>query len=137
VHSYNVVNTVIEFTFPLVKEFVKVFQSLMDVISSQFMIYLSVAMKTENIGLLLENKPLNNGFGLEAQLRVDINTRRNLREIGKKYIESNSDIIGNDYMPYVMMLLFEELKLEAKIEKAYDVLKTFGVPEQINVKESA
>jgi hypothetical protein len=120
-----------------VKEFVKVFQSLMDVISSQFMIYLSVAMKTENIGLLLENKPLNNGFGLEAQLRVDINTRRNLREIGKKYIESNSDIIGNDYMPYVMMLLFEELKLEAKIEKAYDVLKTFGVPEQINVKESA
>jgi hypothetical protein len=94
-----------------VKDFLKVAQNLMDVISPQFMIYLSVAMKTENIASLLENKPFNNGFGLEAQLRVDTSTRRNLREIGKKFLESNSETIGNEYMTYVIMLLFEELKL--------------------------
>ena len=95
-----------------------------------------MGLKSENIVAMLENKSLDNSFGVEAQLRVDSLTMSNLKTALTKQVES-MEVVGSDYMTYILLFLFEELKLDARIEKAYDVLKVFGVPEQLNIKSQA
>lgn len=73
---------------------------------------------------------------MEAQLRVDTLSIRNLRDFARKFLDTQENL-GDDISTYILLFLFEELKLDARIDKAYDVLKVFGVPEQINVKQQA
>jgi hypothetical protein len=133
----TLLNLVVECNFPLVKDLYSAFSNLLEAVSSQFTLYLSVALKSENIHAVLENKSLDNSFGVEAQLRMDSVIMSKFKDLLRKQVESADFVNTNDYMTYIMMFLFEELKLDARIEKAYDVLKVMGLPEQLNIKGQA
>lgn len=99
----------IESKFSLINELYKAFEGILDSMSSHLAVYLSLAIKSEQIKSILENNLLNNGFGFEADLRVDSVFLGKLRDVAKNNMEGllNSSEQG----ALLVLFMFEELKL--------------------------
>jgi hypothetical protein len=103
--------------------------------STHLVLYLSVAIKSDQLRSVLENNLLNNGFGFEADLKVDTLFISRLRDLAKNNLEN---LIGSSGPGALMLLfMFEELKLEAKFSSSSDLLKSLGVPETVPIQQTA
>lgn len=62
---------------------------------------------------------------------------RNAKDHIYKFVEQNPDQLGGDVLSSALLFLFEELKLDARIDKAYDVMQVLGLPENLNIQGQA